>query len=96
VLRTSTFILYGELRDRPAAAGVVLAASLLLLAAIAFADYITGYEIRLAILYLLPIAIGLWYPIVVAIMTLIIGTLFLKETRHRDIHHNVSVLEGSR
>jgi hypothetical protein len=39
---------------------------------------------------------GLWYPISVAIMTLIIGTLFLKETRHRDIHHNESVLEGSR
>jgi MFS family permease len=37
---------------------------------------------------------GLWYPIVVAVMTLIIGALFLKETRHRDIHHNVSVLEG--
>lgn len=28
---------------------------------------------------------GLWYPIVVAIMTLVIGALFLSETRHRDI-----------
>ena len=28
---------------------------------------------------------GLWYPIVVAIMTLIIGALFLTETRERDI-----------
>ena len=28
---------------------------------------------------------GLWYPIGVAIMTLIIGSLFLSETRHRDI-----------
>jgi hypothetical protein len=37
---------------------------------------------------------GLWYPIVVAVMTLIVGTLFLKETRHRDIHHNESVLES--
>jgi MFS family permease len=37
---------------------------------------------------------GLWYPIVVAVMTLIIGTLFLKETKHRDIHHNESVLEA--
>ncbi len=37
---------------------------------------------------------GLWYPIVVAVMTLIIGTLFLRETRHRDIHHNESVLES--
>jgi len=39
---------------------------------------------------------GLWYPIVVAVMTLVIGTLFLKETRHRDIHHNESVLEAGR
>ena len=28
---------------------------------------------------------GLWYPIVVSVMTLIIGSLFLSETRHRDI-----------
>jgi len=28
---------------------------------------------------------GLWYPIVVSIMTLVIGALFLSETRHRDI-----------
>ena len=28
---------------------------------------------------------GLWYPIVVAVMSLIIGSLFLSETRHRDI-----------
>jgi MFS family permease len=28
---------------------------------------------------------GLWYPIVVAIMSLIIGSLFLSETRQRDI-----------
>ena len=28
---------------------------------------------------------GLWYPIVVAIMTLVIGSLFLSETRERDI-----------
>jgi signal transduction histidine kinase len=60
VLRTSTFVLYGELRDRPAAAAMVLAASIALVAAIAFADYLTGYEIRLAILYLLPIAIATW------------------------------------
>src|SRR3954453_16316614 len=31
---------------------------------------------------------GLWYPIVVALMTLVIGALFLKETKDRDIHHN--------
>jgi MFS family permease len=28
---------------------------------------------------------GLWYPIVVAVMTLVIGTLFLRETKDRDI-----------
>jgi MFS family permease len=28
---------------------------------------------------------GLWYPIVVAVMTLVIGTLFLHETKHRRI-----------
>ena len=28
---------------------------------------------------------GLWYPIVVAVMTLVIGTLFLTETKERDI-----------
>ena len=28
---------------------------------------------------------GLWYPIVVALMTLVIGTIFLRETKDRDI-----------
>jgi hypothetical protein len=28
---------------------------------------------------------GLWYPIVVAVMSLIIGSIFLSETRDRDI-----------
>ena len=28
---------------------------------------------------------GLWYPIVVALMTLVIGTIFLRETKGRDI-----------
>jgi hypothetical protein len=37
---------------------------------------------------------GLWYPIVVAIMTVVIGALFLRETRHRDIYHNESVLDA--
>jgi MFS family permease len=37
---------------------------------------------------------GLWYPIVVAIMTLVIGSIFLKEVKHRDINHNESVLES--
>ena len=36
---------------------------------------------------------GLWYPIVVALMTLVVGSLFLKEVKDRDIHHNESVLE---
>jgi MFS family permease len=31
---------------------------------------------------------GLWYPIVVAVLTLVVGTLFLKETKDRDIHQN--------
>ena len=31
---------------------------------------------------------GLWYPIVVAIMTGVIGILFLRETKDRDIHQN--------
>jgi MFS family permease len=36
---------------------------------------------------------GLWYPIVVALMTLVIGGFFLSETKHRDIrtydHHQL-------
>ena len=31
---------------------------------------------------------GLWYPIVVALMTVVIGTLFLRETKDRDIHQD--------
>jgi MFS family permease len=30
---------------------------------------------------------GLWYPIVIALMTAILGTLFLPETKDRDIRH---------
>lgn len=29
---------------------------------------------------------GLWYPIIIACMSLVIGTLFLRETKNRDIH----------
>src|SRR5439155_1025960 len=36
---------------------------------------------------------GLWYPISVALMTLVIGTLFLKEVKDRDIHHNEAILD---
>jgi hypothetical protein len=32
---------------------------------------------------------GLWYPIIVAIMTLVIGSLFLRETKDRDIRSDV-------
>jgi hypothetical protein len=31
---------------------------------------------------------GLWYPIVVAVMTLVVGSLFLRETKDRDIHQD--------
>ncbi len=31
---------------------------------------------------------GLWYPIVVAMMTAVIGVLFLPETKDREIHHD--------
>ncbi|MBW8311709.1 MAG: MFS transporter [Rhizobium sp.] len=30
---------------------------------------------------------GLWYPIVIALMTFVVGTLFLRETKDVDIHH---------
>ena len=30
---------------------------------------------------------GLWYPIAIAVMTAVLGTLFLPETKDRDIHH---------
>ena len=29
---------------------------------------------------------GLWYPIIIAVMTLVVGTLFIKDTRHVDIN----------
>jgi hypothetical protein len=32
---------------------------------------------------------GLWYPIIVALTTLVIGTLFLRETKERDIRSDV-------
>jgi MFS family permease len=31
---------------------------------------------------------GLWYPIIIATMTFIVGTLFVKETKDRDIYAN--------
>jgi C4-dicarboxylate-specific signal transduction histidine kinase len=50
-------------RVRPgstARSAVTLAACLSLVLAVAFADHATGYDIRLAILYLAPIAIATW------------------------------------
>ena len=38
---------------------------------------------------------GLWYPISVALMTLVIGTLFLKEVKDRDINHNEEAILNS-
>jgi hypothetical protein len=32
---------------------------------------------------------GLWYPIVVSVMSLVIGTLFLRETKDTKIHAEV-------
>src|SRR4051812_27610912 len=49
--------------DRPATAtraALTLALSVAAVAGIAFADYATGYELRLAILYLVPIAAATW------------------------------------
>ncbi len=33
---------------------------------------------------------GLWYPIVMALMTAVIGTFFMPETKDRDIHHEAA------
>jgi len=30
---------------------------------------------------------GLWYPVIVASATLVIGLLLVKETRGRELHH---------
>ena len=37
---------------------------------------------------------GLWYPIVVALMTVVIGGLFLREVKDRDIYHNEGVMDA--
>jgi hypothetical protein len=39
---------------------------------------------------------GLWYPIVVALMTLVIGTLFLKDNKDRDINFNEAAADSTR
>ncbi len=33
---------------------------------------------------------GLWYPIVISVMTFIIGSLFMPETKDRQIHHDAA------
>jgi MFS family permease len=33
---------------------------------------------------------GLWYPIIVALMTLVIGTLFVRDTRHVNLHDDTA------
>jgi hypothetical protein len=38
---------------------------------------------------------GLWYPIIVATMTCIIGTLFLRETKDTDIVESSAVAKMS-
>ena len=39
---------------------------------------------------------GLWYPIVVSLMTLVIGTLFLKDNKDRDINFNEAAADSTR
>jgi hypothetical protein len=33
---------------------------------------------------------GLWYPIAMALMTAVVGTLFMPETKERDIFHDAA------
>ena len=37
---------------------------------------------------------GLWYPIVVALITLVVGAIFLSEVKDRDIYHNEGVMDS--
>ena len=50
-----------DLAAAPLRRAGILAVSLVLVAAIAVADAFTGYEVRLAILYLVPIALATWF-----------------------------------
>src|SRR5213079_835448 len=38
---------------------------------------------------------GLWYPIVVALMSFVIGSLFIRETKDRDIRHEYLAVRGT-
>jgi hypothetical protein len=31
---------------------------------------------------------GLWYPIIVALMTLVVGTIFLRDNKDRDLRYD--------
>jgi MFS family permease len=33
---------------------------------------------------------GLWYPVIISVMTAIVGTLFMPETKSREIHHGAA------
>jgi hypothetical protein len=39
---------------------------------------------------------GLWYPIVVAVMTLVVGAIFLRDTKDVDINVGSGVQDQSR
>jgi MFS family permease len=39
---------------------------------------------------------GLWYPVVIAVMTAVIGTLFIPETKDRDLHRESHALHPAR
>src|SRR5213075_1629544 len=38
---------------------------------------------------------GLWYPIIVALMSFVIGSLFIRETKDRDIRHEYLAVRGT-
>jgi MFS family permease len=39
---------------------------------------------------------GLWYPIIVALMTFVIGVLFIRETKNRDIREDIATPASAR
>jgi hypothetical protein len=38
---------------------------------------------------------GLWYPVIVALMSFVIGSLFIQETKDRDIGHEQLAARGA-
>ncbi len=85
----------GEVLGRPALA---LAASLALVALVAFADKVTGYEIRLTILYLLPIALATWLAGAAAgsfvSLSAVLCWMWIFESSHPYSHHFYYYWEG--